>query len=709
MPAPRGHTRRVSDSNNRRPQGYGYGESAKSAAVPRLKKHGTNGISGRARLSAAPLQSVVDADDLDIALTETRLQPSRKSSRRKVVPQDEENEDVDITFVRDALPPGRRSNRKERPSTRIVPAPEAKEAVQTQLLSHAAASEACLLRDAELLEAWSRGETLIIEDEVQIEQGNGLAPTEGDLSLGTKARRLRKRVKRRVRRIEEGLLATEIDAENFVEEDGQPWWSENLEVGGDTDLNEALEIQAEQEFGEEGEEEVELVEDGEVEFLEDIEDMEFDQEVLDEDDPFDLEELSEQEAMAEEAEEEEEEQHTSTASLVPASQLSQDQEGPPLKRARLVPEKSRTLAAVARLRSRPQLVPAVGAESKGEKRKALTPPSDSMQVRYLPPHEKRRRIELAKWKEIKAAWHRKLIEEEAQGPRKQKAGPNMRALARRFEATLEELGSFCFNQLQKDDSIQVSSDGLRAQCDPSSSSTGPNVTASGGIKGLPLVAGGKYQYEVELRRGCSLVVGWSPALVLPSSVASSGRSAARRMLGYSSDGELIGEGCLIEVPSFGRQGDVVGALLDWQEGSCGPRLSFMLNGRNLGMAFDLRAEGVETPPLQLHICQGQGRPFSVLLRGASQQAPLRFPKPGYRPLGNIAEQHFSPFSKAVELATSTETGAVQQKPPPAAARRLIHSSLGLALPLPHVAQEKSLGKTLRPQSRIVTRQDDLGG
>lgn len=57
-------------------------------------------------------------------------------------------------------------------------------------------------------------------------------------------------------------------------------------------MNEALEIQAEQEFGEEGEEEVELVEDGEVEFLEDIEEMEFDQEVLDEDDPFDLEELS---------------------------------------------------------------------------------------------------------------------------------------------------------------------------------------------------------------------------------------------------------------------------------------------------------------------------------------------------------------------------------------------------------------------------------
>lgn len=83
------------------------------------------------------------------------------------MPQDDENEDVDITFVRDALPPGtclglteqeqvglfsacnfklvftfgldyaillalsgRRSNRKEKASTRIVPAPEAKEALK---------------------------------------------------------------------------------------------------------------------------------------------------------------------------------------------------------------------------------------------------------------------------------------------------------------------------------------------------------------------------------------------------------------------------------------------------------------------------------------------------------------------------------------------------------------------------------------------------
>lgn len=339
-------------------------------------------------------------------------------------------------------------------------------------------------------------------------------------------------------------------------------------------------------------------------------------------------------------------------------------------------------------------MPADGAKV-GEKRKGTSSSLGAVQLRYLPPHEKRRRMELARWKEIKAAWHRKLQEEEALGPRKQKSEPNIRALAKRFEATLENHGSCCFNLLQKDECIEVSADGLRAQCDPSSS--GPSTPASGGIKGLPLVAGGRYQYEVELRCACSLMVGWSPALVLPSVVGSSGRSAARRMLGYSSDGELVGEGCLLDVPGFGRPGDVVGALLDWLDSdSCGPRLSFMLNGRHLGMAFDLLAEGSSTPPLQPHICQGQGRPFSVLLRGASQEAPLRYPMPGYRPLGHVAERHFSPFSKAVEVATALTGKALrQQKPPPAAARRLIHSSLGLALPLPHLAQERSLGQKPR--------------
>lgn len=716
MPAPRGHTGRwVSEpKESRRPQGYGYGESAKLAAS-RFKKHKGTSISGRAHLSPAVPQTV-DVDGLDIASPETRLHPSQESVQSKELAPEHE-EAVDEMIKNALVAPGRRSNRK-RPKTKMVPAIEAEEVVE-EPEQVPEPPEACLLRDADLLEAWSRGETLIIDDEFQIEQGNG--HIEGDLSLGTKARRLRRRVKRQVRRIQEDLLASEIDAdidaESFMEEaiaQGQSWWSEGMEVGDadfegleDLDLEETQEIEDSdeleelEEFGNEEVEPVELLEEGE-------EELECEADPLHLLDPLDqLDQSTDQEA--EELEEGVEERPASTASLVPAARISKEE---PRKRARLVPEKSQTLA-VARLRSRPQLKPAVGADSKaGKKRKTLpgsTDLTDPMQARYMPPHEKRRRIELAKWKEIKAAWHRKLLEEEAQGPRKQKqkAEPNMRALARRFEATLEKPGSCCFNPLQKDERIVVSADGLRAQCE----ATTPNVTTSSGIKGLPLVAGGKYQYEVELRRGCALTIGWSPALVLPSALASSGRSAARRMLGYSSDGELIGEGCLIDVPTFGRQGDVVGALLDWQAGSCGPRLSFMLNGRNLGMAFDLRAEGIEIPPLQPHICQGQGRPFSILLRGALPQVPLRFPMPGYRPLGNIAEEHFSPFSKAVELATSSaENGALrQQKPPPAAARRLIHSSLGLALPLPHVAQEKSLGKKLRPQPRIVTRQDASQG
>eukprot|EP00435_Cladocopium_sp_Y103_P040393 s1277_g11.t1 len=702
MPAPRGHAGRwVSEpKESRRPQGYGYGESAKLAASSRVKKHKGTSISGRARLSPAVPQTV-DVDGLDIASAETR--PSKFLASR-------------------------RSNRK-RPKMKMVPAIEAEEVVEEpEQVSEP--PEACLLRDADLLEAWSRGETLIIDDEFQIEQGNG--HVEGDLSLGTKARRLRRRVKRR-----EDLLASEIDAdidaESFMEDveneaiaQGQSWWSEGLEVRDadfegleDLDLEETQEIEDSEEleefeefeeFGNEEVDPVELLEEGE-------EELECEADPLDLLDPLDQLDQSEQEAEEAEAEEledledlEDEEGVEDTREPIrrnqKESELESRQTEEPRKRARLVPEKSQTLA-VARLRSRPQLVPAVGADSKaGEKRKVLagsTDLTDPMQARYMPPHEKRRRIELAKWKEIKAAWHRKLLEEETQGPRKQKqkAEPNMRALARRFEATLEKPGSCCFNPLQKDESIVVSADGLRAQCE----ATTPNVATSSGIKGLPLVAGGKYQYEVELRRGCALTIGWSPATdssghLLGNKKVFCGRSVARRMLGYSSDGELIGEGCLIEVPGFGRQGDVVGALLDWQAGSCGPRLSFMLNGRNIGMAFDLRAEGIEIPPLQPHICQGQGRPFSILLRGASPQVPLRFPMPGYRPLGNTAEEHFSPFSKAVELATSSaENGALrQQKPPPAAARRLIHSSLG-----EESWQEAETTATNRHQARRFTR------
>eukprot|EP00913_Durusdinium_trenchii_P014845 g13922.t1 len=88
---------------------------------------------------------------------------------------------------------------------KMVPAIEAEEVVEEEPEQVPEAPEACLLRDADVLEAWSRGETLIIDDEFQIEQGavmdNG--HVEGDLSLGTKARRLRRRVKRRVRRIQD--------------------------------------------------------------------------------------------------------------------------------------------------------------------------------------------------------------------------------------------------------------------------------------------------------------------------------------------------------------------------------------------------------------------------------------------------------------------------------------------------------------------------
>lgn len=602
-------------------------------------------------------------------------------------------------------------------------------------LDRSPGSQVCLMqvRDADLLEAWSRGETLVVEDDDEVEhfeQGDAdndvtvtdvTAMQRGSVLWQDSPRRTRRRIRKRLR-LQESLLGGVIDADLEQEQqylhNGERWFEKAVDVDQawdeqDGDVCEEPEEEPEDlENLEELEEEVEYLPDEEVELEEGEEEPEAVDDVEVDVEEWDVEareleaEVSNKEAGHVNGNAVASKRHQ--ASFVPAADIAPNQDSKPRKRAKLVPEKSQAAPKVVRLRSRPQLVPA--APSEAGSKKATLP----KQAHYIPPHEKRRHLELAKWKETKAAWHRKLQEEEALGNRpKQKMGPNIRALARRFEATLEKPGSCCLNPLQKDDCIEVSKDGLRAMCEPSAS-TGPSPSraAFGGIKGLPLVAGGRYQFEVELRRGGSLTIGWSAALVLPSVLEGNGRSAACRMLGFSSDGELIGgEGPMRSVPAFGRPGDIVGALLDWPEDACGPRLAFMLNGRFLGVAFDFGREGISAPPLQPHICQGNGKAFSVLMRGAANQAPLRFPMRGFRPLGSVLERHFSPFSKAVELATAADDfGDRQLKPPPAAARRLIHSSLGLALPLPHLAQERAC-RTAPPapcKVRVVTRQDDSG-
>eukprot|EP00931_Biecheleriopsis_adriatica_P016606 TRINITY_DN12188_c0_g1_i1.p1 TRINITY_DN12188_c0_g1~~TRINITY_DN12188_c0_g1_i1.p1 ORF type:complete len:487 (+),score=59.59 TRINITY_DN12188_c0_g1_i1:36-1463(+) len=305
---------------------------------------------------------------------------------------------------------------------------------------------------------------------------------------------------------------------------------------------------------------------------------------------------------------------------------------------------------------------------------------------YIPPGRKKQQAELAKVKDIV---RRKLAEEETSGGARKTQEPSIRLLARKNSLLLEQHGCCGFNRLQADSGIDIAPDGVSAQCiveqrrhmadmqHDSSPCVGP------GLKGLPMLSGGRYHYEVELLSPCALVVGWSAATSLPSSFD-------HFSFGYSSSGMLVHNHSSDTEenygPPFGRPGDVVGVLLDWR--GRGPRISFMLNGEKLGLAFDAsyfqQETGQEPPPLQMHLCQGLGPPFSLRLRGVTPQRALRWPVPGFRPLCESEVSHFCPFSAAVAKATASSGGRVA----PTVARRLIHSSLGTQLPLSHLAQER---------------------
>lgn len=277
---------------------------------------------------------------------------------------------------------------------------------------------------------------------------------------------------------------------------------------------------------------------------------------------------------------------------------------------------------------------------------------------------------------------------EAQNEGEQLPGCSIRALSRLWKSQLEVGGIACFNPLQKDEGIELDDRNIIAKCTVASKSQlrprnvcGSMPSLSGhGVKCLPMIAAGRYQYEIELQCKCALVVGWSVATTLPSDYG-------MQCMGYRSSGFLVGGSSAKEYgPQFGSVGDVIGALLDWTPK--GPRISFVLNGRQLGIAF--RAWAPNHAPLQPHIFQAPGPSFSVLLRGASAEVPLRYPMEGYSPIGDVAEKDFAPFSLAIERSTHLRV--------PAVARRLIHGCLGLQLPLSHVAQERLAKDELRKHS-----------
>ncbi|CAE7673648.1 Hnrnpul2 [Symbiodinium necroappetens] len=263
-----------------------------------------------------------------------------------------------------------------------------------------------------------------------------------------------------------------------------------------------------------------------------------------------------------------------------------------------------------------------------KKRRCLAP--------YVPPFRKTRESELERKRQEIAA---KAEEGEPPPP----LAPNMRTLARRWAPQLENIGRFRFNPLQIEGSILLDEPGTEAECTES-------AFRCQGLKALPVVQSGSYQFEVELLRSCQLAVGWSGAMSLAT-------AWDHQAFGYSSDARAIhnGEAEDFGLP-FGQAGDIVGATVRWAKG-CQVAISFALNGRDLGVAFEFGSEAEGAIPLQPQVTQSaSGLPLHVRLRGMPD-SPLAFPQAGTRPLGAVLDSDFCPFSRAVSEASTERVAA----------------------------------------------------
>mmetsp|Transcript_25328 Transcript_25328/g.44813 ORF Transcript_25328/g.44813 Transcript_25328/m.44813 type:complete len:597 (-) Transcript_25328:52-1842(-) len=223
--------------------------------------------------------------------------------------------------------------------------------------------------------------------------------------------------------------------------------------------------------------------------------------------------------------------------------------------------------------------------------------------------------------------------------------------AAEWDNLLEQRSESRFNPLQMDEQMVLEdTDGLVAECVD-------HPLSVKGVKGLPAIQSGRYQYEVELLRDSSMMLGWSGAMSLPGVLDFQSYT-------YSSSGcKWHGQEESTYAKPYGREGDIVGALIDWIEpetatGTSSVQISFCLNGESLGPAFNVAGNLLDAKkgapvPLQPHICQlPKGDMLKVRLRGSKAGAPLAHPVEGYQPLSAVCDVDFCPFSVAVAAATS---------------------------------------------------------
>jgi len=228
---------------------------------------------------------------------------------------------------------------------------------------------------------------------------------------------------------------------------------------------------------------------------------------------------------------------------------------------------------------------------------------------------------------------------------------NVQIIGNDVDSHLEQTGESRFNPLQMDAQFVIEdADGLVAECVD-------HPLSVKGVKGLPAIQSGRYQYEVELLRDSSIMVGWSGAMTLPGVLDFQGYA-------YASSGcKWHGQAETPYAKPFGKAGDIIGALLDWIEpetanGADTIQVSFCLNGEALGPAFKVEANLADPKtaapvPLQPHICQlPKGDMLKVRLLGSKDELPLKHPVEGYLPLSSVSDIDFCPFSVAIAAATS---------------------------------------------------------
>lgn len=169
------------------------------------------------------------------------------------------------------------------------------------------------------------------------------------------------------------------------------------------------------------------------------------------------------------------------------------------------------------------------------------------------------------------------------------------------------------NLNDKDMFVLVTEDGMECKSDDDKRWNGIRATIE--------VLQGKYMFEVEVVEGL-LRVGWSAGF------ANLEIGIDDKSFGYGSTGKKSWNRKFEEYGETYEEGDIIGCLIDRENQT----ISFVKNGRELGVAFKLSAD-LARIGLRPHIC-GKG-----FMAAGRFDGPMEYPVEGYVPIGEIDPSH----------------------------------------------------------------------